>query len=119
MTSLKELQALGGFVPEKPVKKEIGFKLPNSAGEMVEHKFDIHVKQLSIGEHEAMLISDGQDRSKTAKIISTSITLGKDGSESISFKDAYRMHPSLATAMLNAFFEVNTPKKSLPVGTDS
>jgi hypothetical protein len=42
------------------------------------------------------------------------VTLGEDGKEKISFQDAYRLDPAWAGAMLTAFNEVNTPKKSLP-----
>ncbi len=107
MSSLKDLKALGGFVSDKPVKKEIKFKLDGDD----ELTATIHVKKLAIGDYEALFLVDNEDRSRTAKVISEAITLG-DGTERITFKDAYRLHTSLAGAMISAFNEVNTTKKS-------
>jgi hypothetical protein len=107
MTTLKELKASGGFVSDKPVKKTIKFTLN---GEELEAT--IHVKRLNIGEYETLFLADTEERARTAKAISVAITLGDDGKEKISFQDAYRLEPALAGAMLTAFNEVNTPKKS-------
>lgn len=111
--SLKDLQALGAFVSDKPVKKTITFNLPdpNDEGATVEHTYDIHVKKLAIGDYETLFLTDKEDRSRTATLISNAITLGKDGKERIDFKDAYRLHPNLAGAMVAAFNEVNSAKK--------
>lgn len=106
MTSLKELQALGGFVGE-PVKKEITFK---ANGEDI--KATIHVIELGIGDYEKAVESKEGDRSHMAHIISNFVRLGEGGKEKISYTDAYRLNPSLGGAMVNAFNEVNAAKKS-------
>jgi hypothetical protein len=107
MSTLKELKAMGAFTSDKPVRKEIKFTLNGEDLSAV-----IHVKHLGIGEYESLFLGDDESRSRTAKAISHAVTLGEDGKERISFQDAYRLEPVLAGAMLTAFNEVNTPKKS-------
>lgn len=115
MTTLKDLKQIGGQVPTKPIKKEITFTLEGE-----EYTASIFVKKLGIGEYEALyLVDDKDNRSRTAKTISTAITLGEDGKEAISFQDAYRLQTPLASAMLQAFGEVNGGKKSSPPENDS
>jgi hypothetical protein len=108
MSTLKELKAMGAFTSDKPVRKEIKFTFNGEDLSAV-----IHVKHLGIGEYEALFLGDEDNRSRTAKAISQAVTLGEDGKEKISFQDAYRLDPAWAGAMLTAFNEVNTPKKSL------
>lgn len=108
MSSLKDLRSKGGFVSAIPVKKNIKFK--NEDG--VEHDADIHVRRLSAGDYETIFVAESENRSRTAQIISQCITLGPEGKEAISFTDAYQLHPNLAGEMVNAFNEVNAPKKS-------
>lgn len=115
MSSLKELQALGGFVPDKPVKKEIKFSLDSDD----ELTAVIHVKKLSVGEYEAMFMSGEEGRSKSARVISDTISLGPDGKERLTFEQAYKLHPRLAAAMFDAFKEVNLAKKPSAPATDS
>lgn len=115
MTTLKQLTEQGGFAAAKPIKKHIEFEID---GQKLEA--DIHVRQIGIGEYEDAYLGEGKDkRSKTAKVISEAITLGEDGTERISFEDAYRMKPALAGAILDAFNEVNGAKKSSPAAIGS
>lgn len=107
MTSLKELQALGGFVSDKPIPKEITFKVNDD-----EIKATVHVVKLGIGDYEKAVESKQGDLSHMAHIISNFVRLGEGGKESISYKDAYRLNPNLGGAMINAFNEVNAAKKS-------
>lgn len=106
MTSLKELETLGGFVPARPIRKEIKFTLNGEELSAV-----IHVKKISIGEFEALFLGDTEERSRTAKAISVAILLGDEGKEVIPFEKAYKLEPSLAGAMFAAFNEVNLQKK--------
>lgn len=115
MSSLKDLKAMGAFVPEKPLKKEIRFKLDGDE----EFVATVHVKKVGIGDYESLFLGDKEERSRTAKAISEIVTLGDDGKEKIGFEDAYKLHPSLAGAMLNAINEVNATKKSSPRATGS
>lgn len=107
MSSLKDLRSKGGFVSGVPVKKNIKFQ--NDDG--VEHDADIHVRRLSAGDYETIFVAESENRSRTASIISQCIKLGPEGKESIGFEDAFQLHPNLAGAMVNAFNEVNAPKK--------
>ncbi len=108
MTTLKELRAKGALVSDVPVRKEIMFKLDGDE----EISAVIHVKRLSVGDHETLFLSADDGKSRTAKLIETAITLGNDGKERIPFKEAYSLHPSIASAMLGAFNEVNGAKKT-------
>lgn len=110
MTSLKELKAMGAFIPDEPIKKEIKFRLDDGQ----EVSTTIFVKRLNIGEYESLFLSDKEDRSRTAKMIAEGIRLGDKGQERLTFQQAFTLHPSIAGAMIGAFNEVNTPKKSLP-----
>lgn len=108
MSTLKDLQGLGAFVSDKPVRKDITFKLDGDE----EYSATIHVKKLSVGDYDALFLGGPEERSRTARMISDAITLGDNGAERIKFEDAYRLHPRLATAMVTAFNEVNGTKKS-------
>ena len=104
MINLKQLNELGGFIPDEMVKKEIKFKLDEGGDEIVA---EIFVKRLSIGNHEAIWANAGEDTSKTAKMLSEAIRFGEDGKEKLTYEDAYRLHPSIALAMSQAIGEVN------------
>jgi hypothetical protein len=110
MSSLKDLKAMGAFVPDAPIKKEIKFRLDD--GE--ERTAEIFVKRLNIGEYESLFLTDTEERGRTAKMIAEGIRLGEKGEERLTFQQAYKLHPSLAGAMVVAFNEVNTPKKTSP-----
>ncbi|WP_202844804.1 phage tail assembly chaperone family protein, TAC [Luteimonas saliphila] len=107
MTTMKELRAKGALVSDVPVRKEITFKLDGSD----DITAVIHVKKLSVGDHENLFLTGTDDKNRTCKLIAETITLGNDGKEKITFKDAYQLHPALAGAMLAAFNEVNGAKK--------
>lgn len=106
MTTLKELEAAGGFVPDKPIKKDIRWE---KDGE--EFTATIHVRMLNIGDFEDLFLADSDERARTAKAISVGIRLGPDGKEPIPFEKAYKLYPALAASMFKAFNEVNTLKK--------
>lgn len=106
MSSLKDLKGMGGLVPDAPVKREIKFKLDG-----VDYTASIFVKVLGIGSYEEKLIGGDDKKSRTAQLISETITLGDDGKEKLSFEEAYKLRPALAGAMVKAFNEVNAEKK--------
>lgn len=107
MTSLKNLQDLGAFVGDKPLKKEITFKVDD-----VENTATIHVRRLSTGDYESLLLSEEKGRSRTAEIIQQCIRLGEEGEEALTYEQAYNLLPAVGAAMVNAFNEVNAAKKS-------
>lgn len=114
MTSIKDLEKLGGFVPDAPVKKEVPFYL---AGPDV--TVSIFVKRLGIGAYEALFLNDKDERSRTARAISEAVTLGEKGEQRLTFDQAYKLDPQLAREILTAFNEVNSPKKPSAPATDS
>lgn len=114
MTTLQDLKTLGAFAAEKPVRKEIHFEIDGTEYDAV-----IHVRQLGIGGYESIFTEDGDHRSQSAKAISEAILLGEKGDERISFEQAYRLKTALASKMLEAFNEVNAPKKPSPGKTSS
>jgi tail assembly chaperone len=114
MTTLKELEKSGSFVADKPVKKSISYSLDGQ-----EYTAEIFIKELGIGEREALFTEADDDKSRMAKIISRAVLLGEDGKERISYDYAYRIKGPLGEAMISAFNEVNAPKKPLPGTNDS
>jgi len=103
--NLKELRDLGGLVPAEPVEKEVTWT------RMVEGKeksdtFTVWVKRHSFGTLEKMYLVENDDRSRSARYLAESLLLG-DKKEALTYKDAYMLEPSLATALLHAINEVN------------
>ena len=109
MTSLNDLKNAGGFVPDKPVPKHITFKDDN--GE--EFSADIFVRKLGVSDYEALFTGDTANRSHTAQAIHVGIRLG-DGTEVIPYDMAARLDKGLGAALMQAFNEVNGPKKTSP-----
>ncbi len=114
MTTLKQLEAMGAFVSDAPVKKEVPFHL---AGPDV--TVTIFVKRLGIGHYESLFLSEKDERSRTARAISEAVTFGDNGKEKLSFEQAFKLDPQFAREILTAFNEVNSPKKSSAPATDS
>lgn len=108
MTSLKDLQTIGGFVPEEPVQKHIKW---SANGE--DYTADIWVRRLGIVEWEKSFLGVDLSGNRTGHGLAAVIRLG-DGSEQMTVAQASSLHPSLATAMMGAIMEVNSPKKTSP-----
>lgn len=106
--SLSDLVAEGAFVDPTPVPVPITYTLDDG----VEREALIHVKRLSIGDYQSLVTTGDAGRSHVAEVVEAAIRLGAGGKEQISYKDAYRLHVNLANAMMNAFHEVNSPKKT-------
>lgn len=106
--SLSDLVAEGAFVDPTPVPVPITYTLDDG----VEREALIHVKRLSIGDYQSLVTTGDAGRSHVAEVVEAAIRLGAGGKEQIGYKDAYRLHVNLANAMMNAFHEVNSPKKT-------
>lgn len=106
--NLAQLQAAGAFVEAAPVKTPVTWTRQNATGEEVSDTFDVWVRRRSFGtmERVAML---GEDRSKSAKMLSECILLGEE-QEALSYEQAYQLDPSLAFALVQAVKDVGAPK---------
>ena len=106
--NLAQLQAAGAFVEAAPVKTSVTWARPNAAGEEITTTFDVWVRRRSFGtlERVAML---GEDRSKSAKMLSECILLGEE-QEALSYEQASQLDPSLAFALVQAVKDVGAPK---------
>ena len=106
--NLAQLQAAGAFVEAAPVKTPVTWTRQNATGEEVSDTFDGWVRRRSFGtlERVAML---GEDRSKSAKMLSECILLGEE-QEALSYEQAYQLDPSLAFALVQAVKDVGAPK---------
>lgn len=106
--NLAQLQAAGAFVEAAPVKTAVTWTRQNAAGEEVSDSFDVWVRRRSFGTFERVAML-GEDRSKSAKMLSECILLGEE-QEAISYEQAYQLDPSLAFALVQAVKDVGAPK---------
>lgn len=99
LMNFDELKAIGALVGDEPIKRAIKFTLDGQ-----EYDATIWVKRLCVGDRDRMAALSASDdqRSTSALLISELVTLGEDGSERISFKDAYRLAPPLGDAIVEA-----------------
>lgn len=110
--NLKELRERGGFVASAPVPKEVEWKHTDETGEQVTDKFTVYVVKQSFGDVERLYVGGG-DRSKAASFIEQCIRLG-DGTERMSYDEAYQLDPGLAAVLVQAANEVNRTSKAAP-----
>lgn len=101
--NLSELKEAGGIIAAAPVKKSVTWER-EGADPMT---FDVHVRRLSFGTLERLLVADADDRSRSAAYLSATVLLGDGGDEPLSYEDAFQLDPSLATALITAAREVN------------
>jgi hypothetical protein len=110
--NLKELRERGGFVASAPIPRDVEWKHFDEAGEEVTEKFIVHVAKQSFGDIERLYLGS-DDRSKAATFISQCIRLG-DGTERMTYEDAYQLDPGLAAVLVQAANEVNQTVKATP-----
>lgn len=103
---LRELKAKGGFVSAEPVPKEVEWTHADpETGELVTDKFTVHIVKQSFGAVEKIALGDDH-RSRSATFIAECIRLG-DGSERMTYEDAYSLDPGLANVLFEAIKKVN------------
>lgn len=105
---LKRLRERGGIVPSAPVKTEVSWT-HDLEGQEVTDTFTVYVVKHSFGAVERIfaLNSKHPERSHTAAFIAESIRLGEDGSERLSYEDAFQLETGLARAFMDAINAVN------------
>lgn len=113
---LQQLREQGGFVSPTPVVKEVTWKerTADDGSTLPDVAFTIHVKKLSFGAIDQILISEGKDaeRSRMSAYIAAAVGLGEDGKQRLSYTDAYQLKPGLARALMEAIGEVNETAKA-------
>lgn len=104
--NLKQLREKGGFVPLTPVAKELTWTPPGSDDSF---QFTVHIRKLSFGAVEKLWggLDKDADKSRIASFLSSTILLGEDGKEALTYQDAYQLEPSLATVFIEAVNAVN------------
>lgn len=103
---LAKLRETGGFVPLTPVAHEVTWK-PPGADESV--TFTVHIRKLSFGAVEKLWggIEKDADKSRIASFISSTVLLGENGTEALTYQDAFQLEPTLATVFIEAVNAVN------------
>lgn len=115
--NLKQLKAKGGIVDGQPIKKEVSWThLDQRSGKEVTDTFTLFIRRQSFGVIERLFTQGESEHSRNASYLAACVSLGAQGTEALSYDDAYGLEPSLGFLMLNAVNEVNgtggTPVKS-------
>lgn len=105
---LATLQSKGGFVPRELVKKELTWDHVGDDGEMYSDTFTVFVAKRVFADAERVHNAPDEE-SRSAHLISALIRLGEDGSERLTYEQAYQLDPGLAVLFLNAITETNQP----------
>lgn len=101
---LKDLKALGGFVPTEPVAREVTWTREGQKPV----SFTVHIKRQSFGSIEKMFLTGDDDRSKSSSYLAETIMLGDPPKlVPLSYDDAYALEPTLARVLIDAINEVN------------
>jgi hypothetical protein len=105
MNSLKDLIDMKAFIPDELVPRQITFDLDDGKGAQT---FDIFVRRMSIGVHEAIWADGGSlNPSKTARLLSEAIRLGEKGEEKLTYQQAFELNAKIALEMSKAITDVN------------
>lgn len=107
---LKQLRARGAFIPLAPVVRSVTWARHDEAGEPVSDTFDVHIVKHSAGSIDRLRsdASENPDRLWGPLFLSESIRLGDDGSERLSYDDAFRLDPGLARLLIDEINVVNS-----------
>lgn len=105
---LATLQSKGGFVPRELVSKELTWTRVDDDGEQQTDTFSVFIAKRVFADVER-IHNAPDEQSKSAHLIAALVRLGTDGSERLTYDQAYQLDPSLAACFLNAITEVNTP----------
>lgn len=101
MTDINYLKSFGGIVNSNPIRKTVKFKLKGK-----DYSFEVGILEFSVDDHERLFLG-ASDESQTARLISQVVRLGDDLKQPLTLEDAKKLHPTVATAFMRAFNEVN------------
>lgn len=105
MMDLERLKQAGGLVSDELAKKQGRWERVD--GEVFE--FEFFVRRASYGEVRKLGITPSGLVGE-ALMIAACIRLGDDGSEQLTYDQAYNLDPALASVFLNAIGEEHGPK---------
>lgn len=106
---LAQLKMKGGVVADALVPVKVEWKHLDDKGKPVTDKFTVHIRRHSFGVMEKMYAGGEVEQFRTARLLSASVMLGKDGSEDLPFEDAVNLEPSLGLVLYEAVKSVNNP----------
>ena len=112
---IKQLESAGGFVSDDLVPKKGIWKKVGDDGEVEDLEISFFVRQATYAEYKrGTKNSDGLSYDPDALLVAACIRLGADGSQTLSYEQAYRLNPALFTVFLTAIGEVygGAPKPS-------
>src|SRR5690625_5149160 len=95
---LTDLEKKGGIVSDELVKRKAKWN-----GDDIE----FYVRMLSFGDIDRTYNGGDLDASQAATLISKSVRLGDDGSEKLTYDQAYSLTPALATIFAEHVMQVN------------
>lgn len=105
MTTLADLQELGGFVSSELVKKTIAWPRKHLGKE--DAKLDVFVRPMTAKVYERLTLA-GQEESRLAIKIAALTGWGKKGEESMTEEQAGQLDMVLITAISRAIDEVSS-----------
>ena len=106
---LKQLQAIGAFVPSTAVKVEFTWKKSESE----EVKGDIFIRRQSFGDFSILVDPErNKDKVSNAELIAKSLAKDETGKQDLlTYEQAYALHPGLAAVFVQAIWKANSPEK--------
>ena len=112
---IKQLESAGGFVSDDLVPKTGIWKKVGDDGEVEDFEISFFVRQATYAEYKrGTRGGEGVEYDPDAMLVAACIRLGPDGSQVLSYEQAYRLNPALFTVFLTAIGEVygGSPKTS-------
>lgn len=105
---MKLLELRGAVVSAELIRKDVTWTRTVDGEELVD-SFVVFVKRPSFGDVERIFVG-GDERSRSAAMISACVRLGENGEETLTYDQAYQLTPSLAAVLGDAIREANSEK---------
>lgn len=98
MNSIEQLQNQGGLVADDLVKR---------TGQWRGKDVEFYVRRLAFGDIDRVYNADNPEISQSAELIAMAIRLGDDGTEALSYQQAYKLDTELAMLFSDHIEAVN------------